>query len=154
MRRRTSAIREAGPAWGSIEVSGTAAVPPDRCDRFSPAVLQVGEHLGRLVEASFRRFRDAEIEDSEHAPRHILARELQALHGLAERLLHHRAAPAPASPERAIEECQHLVAASQPPIQLGGVLLVRLAPSVPLPRPSVASGLTAWALRFSSWMRS
>src|SRR5882672_7716689 len=153
MRRRTSSIEALIPG-GSIEVSGTAAVPPDRCDGFGPAVFQVEERLRGLVEAPFGRLGDAVIEDSHHAPRHILARELQALHGVPERFLDDGAASGAASPEGAVQKRQDLVTAAQPAVQLGGILLAGLAHFEPGPRPSVGSGFKACALRFSSWIRS
>src|SRR6267143_5103850 len=104
MRRLTSSSREEASAEGSIEVSGTAAVTPNRCYRFRPALFQVGERFGRFVEAPIRRFGDAELENPHHASRDVLARQLQALHGLAERLFHHRAAPIPAPAQRAIQK--------------------------------------------------
>src|SRR6267143_2565681 len=155
MRRRISAIREeASTSGASIEVGGTAAVPPNRCDRFGPAFFQVGEHLGCFVEPPLGRFGNAEVQDPEHAPGDLLARELQTLHRLAERLLDDRVAARPAAAEGAIQKRLDLVAATEPPVQLRGVLLVGLAHYAPFPSPSVPSGFTALARRFSSWIRS
>src|SRR5712664_1119546 len=152
MRRRISAILDMPSAGASIEVCGTAAVPPNRRDRFRPALFQVDQHLGSLVETALRRFGHAEFQNSDHAARDVLAGELQALHRFAERLFHDRELSRPAAPERPIQKGPNLVAPAKPPVQLGGRLFVRLAHFPPFSVLSVAS-FRAYA-RFSSWIRS
>src|SRR2546427_3982967 len=155
MRRRISAIRdEASTSGASIEVGGTAAVPPNRCDRFRPAFFQVGEHLGGFVETPLGRFGDAEVQDPEHAACDLLACKLQTLHRLAERLLDDRVAAGTAAAEGAIQKRLDLVTAAEPPVKLRGVLLVGLAHFAPFPSSSVPSGFAALARRPSSLVRS
>jgi len=154
MRRLTCATRAAPSISGaSIEVGGTVAVPPNRRDRFGPTLLQIREHFGGLLETSFGRFRDAEVQDPAHAAGDILARELQALHRLAERFLHDRTASRPAAAQGAVQKSQDLVAPAEPPLHFPGIFLVGLAHFEGGPAPSFAS-FKAWALRFSSWIRS
>src|SRR6266850_310837 len=152
MRRRISAILDMPSAGASIEVCGTAAVPPNRCDRFGPAFFQINEHLGSLVETPLRRFGHAELQNPNHAARDVLAGELQALHGFAKRLFHDWQLFGAAAAKRAIQKRQDLVAPAKPPVQLGGALFVRLAHFPPFSVLSVAS-FRACA-RFSSWIRS
>src|SRR5436309_3931607 len=155
MRRLTSVSRDdASVSGASIEVGSTVAVPPNRCDRFGPALLQIGEHFGGFVEAPLLRLGYAEIQNSQHPARDIFAREVQALHRLAQRLLDDRMAPGAAPPQGAIQQCQDLIAPAEPPVQLRGILLIRLAHFVSGPVLSGPSGFKPCARRFSSWILS
>src|SRR5437867_5487484 len=149
MRRLTSVSRDdASVSGASIEVGSTVAVPPNRCDRFGPALLQIGERLGGFVEASLFRFGDAEIQDPQHAARDIFARELQALHGFAERFLDDRMASRVASAQGAIQQREDLITSAEPAVQLRWILfIISLAHFGSDPVPSEPSGFKPCALR-------
>ena len=127
--------------------AGRAAALVDRCcHRAAPL------HLGSLVEPALRRFGHAKLENSNHASRNVLAGELQALHRFAKRLLHDRPLPRAAAPEGAIQKRQNLVPTTEPPVQLGGVLLVRVTHFPWVPGVSFASFRAC--SRRSCWIRS